>query len=84
MHVIQRDKSNVKHFIRIAAPIINQEICKGVVSLHRTCRAGLRKFACSKSLKTMLIAVTEKEDEPKRMHAISAEPSLVASLHFKI
>lgn len=30
MHVIQRDKSNVKYFIRIAAPIINQEICIGV------------------------------------------------------
>ena len=83
MHVIQRDKSNVKYFIRIAAPIINQEICIGVVT-HRTCRSGLRKFACSKSLITMLIALTEKEDEPKRMHAISAERSLVASLHFKI
>lgn len=33
MRVIQRDKSNVKYFIRIAAPIINQEICIGVVSL---------------------------------------------------
>ena len=33
MHVIQRDKFNVKYFIRIAAPIINQEICIGVVSL---------------------------------------------------
>ena len=40
MYVIQRDKSNVKYFIRIAAPIINQEICIGVMSLIELAHQG--------------------------------------------